>query len=331
MEVHGAVAAVAEQYGALIEHRSANTSWRPQHDWEAEDTSGASGRPRHQRKDKRGQVAPNDTFLADAERETLEAAAQVADLLNRRAPDAASRGAELGRRQRPASAPILRRSRGGKEEPPQVNMNKVAPLGTAPRWSIRPRPFDAHLVDRSPGPGQYDLTAPDAYWCKKKPSYSMAKPSSRSSTNSGPGPGSYSVPSSLGRKGVTMGAHNKREQLVPRTPGPGSYDPLTGRSAMQKSIATRVAPPDSRGSYPGPGAYSMADQFDDFSRPAQPKHGFPISERQTDRPLIGPGPDAYEPAVEMQCRHQPVYSFGTKCQVKTDTSEPKFTTYSQFV
>lgn len=252
---------------------------------------------------------------------------------------AASRGASAAehrrRLQRPASAPAARRPpvRKPKPAPPQVNMNKAGPLGNAPRWSIYGRAAESREAERSPGPGQYDVVAPDEYWCKKKPSISIAhRNSGGHSSKPGPGPAAYSLPSSLGRKGITLGERNSHPGFAPpRAPGPGTYDPQSepGAGALKKSIGLRVDPPESRSNYPGPGHYKLADQFRRPDQADQPKHAFPLSERKWTLPT-GPGPGTYEPVDFMFSKTPACYTFGTKCEEWAETGDRKFTTYSQF-
>jgi len=233
------------------------------------------------------------------------------------------------RLQRPASAPLGRHLGGGKQQPPQVNLNKVAPLGTAPRWTIRSKPSDTLFASRTPGPGSYDLASPDAYWCKKKPAFSMAKKDTRHGSVR-PGPADYSFKSGPRGPKWKIGEHTKGEDRRPNTPGPGAYDPPDGRSRMKKTIAASVAPPDSRAAYPGRGTYEAADQFRDFTRQMLPKHRFPNAERTWEM-RDGPGPGDYDPADYVFSRRPPSYTIRKKCEEKVEEGPDTFTTYSQFV
>lgn len=249
-----------------------------------------------------------------------------------RATREAAAAKKMGRQTRPASAPAIR-SRKKSEAPPQVNMNMCAPMGCAPRWSIPNRHAKLKSTDRNPGPGQYDLVNPDAFWCKKKPSFSMAKPCKvKDPREGGPGPGAYVIPTGLRGGGASLGAKISTLEKNPRAPGPGTYEEsLFGARAKRTSIGLRVAQPDSRDANPGPGTYEMADWTNDYTRQDQPKHGFPNAERKWVLPT-GPGPGRYEPTCVPYGRTQPVYSFGTKCEdpLRADRRDVDFVTYGQF-
>jgi len=176
-------------------------------------------------------------------------------------------------RQRPSSAPARRQGTRGKPTRPQVDMNKAGPLGCAPRWTMRGKPCDERLASRTPGPGQYDQVAPEGYWCKRKPSFSIAGARRRSGSAGASGNGVY-IPFKPSSLGCTMGKRFDMEDLRPRAPGPGTYDPPNGRSTMKKSFSAAVYPPDSRSANPGPGTYPHPDQFDDVTRPQLPKTSF---------------------------------------------------------
>jgi len=220
-----------------------------------------------------------------------------------------------------------------KEPPPGVNMNKVASMGTAPRWTIRGRPNDFRASDRAPGPGEYDVGAPDTYWSKKMPSFSIGNAGNYKGRckQTTPAPTDYTVPTGLRYDvGVTIAEHHKKETRVDREPGPGSYDPpIFARAVKNATIPMKVVPPESRANYPGPGTYEFADQFKDFTRPDQPKHRFPNAERKWILPT-GPGPGTYEPVDYMFSRTPICYTFGTKCEEKDDKRNITFTTFSQF-
>lgn len=194
---------------------------------------------------------------------------------------------------RPTSAPAGRRGSRGKPVPPQVNMNKASPLGTAPRWTIPGKPSDAALRVSNPGPGAYDLCSPDAYWCKRKPACSIAG-RSKSSGSVGPGPARF-VPFRPTGPGCTIGKRFSHVDEQARSPGPAAYDLPDCKSRMKKSISKGVMSPDSRGANPGPGTYAHADQFNDPSRPDAAKIGFPKALR-TWGIKTGPEPGAYDPA-----------------------------------
>lgn len=234
-------------------------------------------------------------------------------------------------RRRPGSAPAGRQ---GKREQPQVNMNKAAPLGTAPRWTIPSSGVVERAAPRTPGPGQYELASPDAYWCKKKPSFSIGKPFAKKPSVQ-PGPGNYAVEFKPSGPKCVIGTARRQGMLDsrrPRTPGPGTYEVPSGKSRIKKSISAPVVAPEVQSRTPGPGTYEFADQFHDFTRQEMPKHRFPVAARVKGaaREKIPPGPGDYEisPAGLVQ---KPRWSHGVRRGEHEFAANPTLgVTYSQF-
>lgn len=237
--------------------------------------------------------------------------------------------------QRPSSAPAgpgRRKSGAVKPVAPNVNMNKAGGMGTAPRWTIGGRRPSAELREaaKSPGPGQYDLVRPDAYWCKKKPSHSLGLSRDNGCRSSpGPAPGDYSVRDKpRGPKWVIGEREHIDERPGYRTPGPGYYDlPTRLTNGRRMSSSPGGGPQPISAKSPGPGEYDFKA---DFTRQELPKHAFPRATRDWVLPK-GPGPGAFDPNPEAAfLRCQPVYSMGKQYEEPDDRHRPKFVTYSQF-
>lgn len=317
MELHGSSTAKAERAQAI----GRLEQMQKQQPMQRRPASASASRPATASADGRGlqkaQSTPESAFCADRGHAGPTA---VPRAKQRPLSAPARRQGACGARGRPASA--------GKPMRPQVDMNKAGPLGCAPRWTMRGRPCDDRLASRTPGPGQYDEVAPEGYWCKKKPSFSIAGARKRSGSAGAVGIGVF-VPFKPKSPGCTMGKRFDMEDQRPRAPGPGTYDPPIGRSTMKKSFSAAVSPPDSRSANPGPGAYSHPDQFYDITRPQLPKTSFPKAIRKWDL-QTGPEPGAYDHVGFREGRNAPVYTFGTKCAQYEENHANAFVTYSQF-
>ncbi|OMJ81022.1 hypothetical protein SteCoe_18583 [Stentor coeruleus] len=200
----------------------------------------------------------------------------------------------------------------------EVNSREKAPsykIGTSSRTE---RPNSAYI----PGPGQYTATSRD-----KGPSWGFG---SQSRDNifkiDVPGPGTYSSPNTLSKRGCSM-TGRKPDSPLNSNPGPGSYNPSSTTRPKSPMWSLGKSP---RGDFtarsravPGPGTYSpnislgkTAPVFGSSSRPplsnvtdtpgpgeynAIPKNTTPSYTMRprtaTQRKNYGPGPGQYNPSA----------------------------------
>jgi hypothetical protein len=153
--------------------------------------------------------------------------------------------------------------------------------------------------------GPVTLTNPKQYHMAETPSsprYSiLGKPKKKKSESDelrgGPGPGAYTLGSTLTKNGVSL--LGKAEAAIPdETPGPGGYDIARFGDGMPKPMPP--APPKTfppKDGVPGPGSYDISNTI---ANKCKPKPGriaftstFPGRNFLPDPTAIGPGPAGY--------------------------------------
>mmetsp|Transcript_58133 Transcript_58133/g.104019 ORF Transcript_58133/g.104019 Transcript_58133/m.104019 type:complete len:257 (-) Transcript_58133:30-800(-) len=220
----------------------------------------------------------------------------------------------------------------------QCNLNKVAGLGAAPKWTLLGRREHHLRPPQTPGPGQYELASPEQYWCNRRPpSYSMRKPL-RGRSSSVPGPGEYEM--ELEAKGPKWGFSNRTEEAHPNvkpkhSPGPGHYKLGSTLVNKKRSMSAPVLGPR-RPQTPGPGAYSPNEKL--VKRVSSPgwsncfrggRNTPPRASKYADKTA----PGDYDPG--RRCAHEfhskPRWSLGMKREKKINVSDVAGCTYTQFM
>lgn len=171
---------------------------------------------------------------------------------------------------------------------------------------------DLHsAVTDGPGPGAYDLRLPQATAITIHGADRAQLSQVPSGAKEIPGPGTYSLPSTLTAHAPSfgIGARPEPNPINSDTPGPGMYDPYLAMKLLHQaspaysfSAAAKYGIPDSRTLNPGPGAYII--EHNDKQGPA---YTFGKEER-TKHQLAAdtPGPGLYSPGL---VTGGPAYSF----------------------
>jgi len=192
-----------------------------------------------------------------------------------------------------------------------ADLNKFGCIACAPRWTIRGNTADWRRGPKTPGPGTYKVTDPEAFWCPRSPACTL-KGSMRGLTGpDSPGPGTYSPAAArAGKRWTFSGATASSASRGSHTPGPGAYKVDRGLGGLRRTISAPVQPPWQLGG-PGPGEYDPNDGR------SGPRWGFGNAARGDPLSASSPGAGAYNPG-SVNLRSHPRYSMGVKRDLKGD-------------
>lgn len=179
--------------------------------------------------------------------------------------------------------------------PRAADSGDAAPATPSPRKSSNSKKEPVHVPEL---PKQFSMSS-----CPSSPRFSLygRTQTKDRETAAKPGPGQYTIPSTVGGHGVTL---SPRFQPVPtdaeEVPGPGSYDVSRFGDKLPAPKAPHIPHAAPRENIlPGPGSYEVVG---DLEQRLQPKHP-----RISTDPLFGgriyppegasvaPGPGTYEP------------------------------------
>ena len=157
-----------------------------------------------------------------------------------------------------------------------------------------------------PGPGNHSPNFKISQ--TSAPSYGFSKPSSNKNIklNMAPSPGTYDIPSTIGKSGPRYGIGQRPSKegspSTLRNPGPGSYE-TQNRDNLNMSAGAHysmgkgdrsVSANKSAAQLPAPGSYDISL----IDKQSNPKYGFGSSKRGAGSPektksSLGPGPGSY--------------------------------------
>lgn len=166
------------------------------------------------------------------------------------------------------------------------------PLSSTRGITLKSRPLIDKDSANTPGPGQYNVTDANL---ESAPKFTMStrlvQGSAMRPAPTTPGPGAYSLPSTVGSApAITVACRREIPPHSHSTPGPAAYAntdaSVVARRAPQFSIGARTALPEMGGASPGPAAYVI---------PPHRVRPITMSGRPKDKPsnLSFPGPAHY--------------------------------------
>ena len=114
-------------------------------------------------------------------------------------------------------------------------------IGAGKKFSMKGRVFPPEMGESAgPGPAEYNPEF-DAVMPKVQQSSMHIRPAERKQKDTGPGPGLYSIPSTLNQNPVSF--HKRTEQHIDKiSPGPAkyNYDPQIGSDARKYTMRSRI-------------------------------------------------------------------------------------------
>ena len=214
----------------------------------------------------------------------------------------------IGTSKRPDLAPNRNPGPGTYEVSPQT--------GEGPQFTMPGKGIQI-AAEHSPGPGHYNPELNDFTSTERAPTFRIGKASrsSRPSTATVPGPGTYDTRGKEAGPRWGFGTESREKLLKEEAPGPGAYQipntlaktsySLTGRKKEKK-----------KDNFPGPGSYNVTD------RPKSPSWSMGKTARlDFGSPPEVPGPGAYSPKSGLD-RHGVVFGTSNRPPLSMTNKNP---------